>query len=370
MNDKILMAGPSITDHEINKINLMMKDGWDSYQYVEEFESRFANYHQRKYCLMTSCCTHAIHLGLLGLNLEKHDEIIVPECTWTGSVAPVTYLQCKPVFVDISLEDWCLDYQSVVNAITEKTKAIICVDLYGFLPNYSDLENLCKEKNITLIEDAAEALGSSKDNKKAGKFGYFSVHSFHRTKTITTGEGGALLTDDHNFYKRCKFLRDHGRSESIPYYIEEPTPKYMPSNFMGALACAQLDRIEELISIKRNIRDMYIEELSEMNIKMSIIKDNNKFQNGCWATTLVIHNDNFNKNKAINYFNNEGIPLRPFFNALTTMPAYKKYENKNIYNQNAHYLSNRGITLASHYSTNKNQIKLISQTLKNFLKNI
>ena len=139
------MAGPSITEHEINKVSQMMRDGWDSYQYVEEFEERFAKYNSRKYCLMTPCCTHAIHLALLSLNVNINDEIIVPECTWTGSVAPVTYLKATPVFSDISKENWCIDPDSIIQNITPKTKGVISVNLYGRMPNYEKINEICKK---------------------------------------------------------------------------------------------------------------------------------------------------------------------------------------------------------------------------------
>ena len=366
------MAGPSITEHEINKVSQMMKDGWDSYQYVEEFEERFAKYNARKYCLMTPCCTHAIHLALLGLDIKKDDEIIVPECTWTGSVAPVTYCNAKPVFADISKETWCLETSSILKNITSKTKGIICVNLYGKMADYEDILEICSKNNLFLIEDAAESLGSTYKGRISGSFGTFSVHSFHRTKTLTTGEGGALLTDDYKLYKRCKFLRDHGRSEKIPYFTLEATPKYMPSNLIGALACAQLDRINELISIKRNIRNSYISELKEISNYISIIEDNEKHTNGSWATTLVINLDKFISSNVIEYFNSKGLPLRPFFYPLTSMPGYKDYAKKggDFYNLNSKYLSLKGLTLPSHYNTTNDQIKIISQNLIQYIKNL
>lgn len=365
------MAGPSITQHELNKVSQMMQDGWDSYQYVEEFEERFAKYNSRKYCLMTPCCTHAIHLALLGLNIKENDEIIVPECTWTGSVAPITYLNAKPVFADISKENWCLEPSNILKNITSKTKGIICVNLYGRMPNYDEILDICSKKNLFLIEDAAESLGSTYKGIISGSFGTCSVHSFHRTKTLTTGEGGALLTDDYKLFERCKFLRDHGRSDKIPYFTLEATPKYMPSNLMGALACAQLDRVEELVNLKRNIRDLYIENFNEIKNEISIIKDDQNHTNGCWATTLIVNKDKFKTKEALDFFKSKDLPLRPFFYPLTSMPGYQKYSKKGqeFENKNAKYISSRGITLPSHYKITKEQIQIIASALTSFIKN-
>lgn len=253
---KKLLAGPWITDHEKSVVSEMMSNGWDNYHYVEKFEPKIAKWHNRKYALMTPCCTHAIHLLLLSLGIKEGDEVIVPECTWTGSVAPITYQNAIPIFADID-DNWCLSVETIKKKITKKTKAILVVDLYGNMPDMSEIQELADDNDIFLIEDSAEALGSKYYNVRAGKFGIGSVHSFHRTKTLTTGEGGLLLLDDEELYLRAKFLRDHGRSTENPYYVLEPAPKYMPSNLQAALALAQFDRIDELVNRKRDILNTY-----------------------------------------------------------------------------------------------------------------
>ena len=169
--DQIQMAGPWITDLERNTVAEMMLNGWNNYQYVEKFEKEFAEWHNRKYALMTPCCTHAIHLLLLALGIKQGDEVIVPECTWTATAAPITYQFATPVFADINYDDWCLNIESVEKNITKKTKAIIVVDLFGNMPRMEELTSLAQKHNLYLIEDAAEALGSKYKGIRAGKFG-------------------------------------------------------------------------------------------------------------------------------------------------------------------------------------------------------
>ena len=367
MDKSLKMCGPSITQHEINKINQMMIDGWESYQYVEEFEERFANWHGRKYCLMTPCCTHAIHLGLLAIGVNKSHEVIAPESTWTGSVAPIIYCDATPIFADVDIDSWCLENNTIESLITNKTKAIIAVDLYGSMPDYKKLEEICAKKNIVLIEDAAEALGSYQSGKAAGSFGLFSVHSFHRTKTITTGEGGALLTDDKDFYLQCKFLRDHGRSNTKAYFIEKAAPKYMPSNLIGALACAQLDRINDLLAIKKRIRDDYQHFLQINSIDCKINADSEVLINGSWATTIILKNE-IEYSELEKKLKSFGIPIRPFFYPLTCMPGYSKYKlSHNCETSNSSYLSKNGLTLPSHYDTSTEDIEKICSVLKSVL---
>ena len=369
MQKKIIkMAGPSITKHEKRVVSEMMENGWDNYDYVEQFESRFAQLHNRRYCLMTPCCTHAIHLMLLALGIGQDDEVIVPECTWTATAAPVTYLNAKPVFVDVDLDTWCIDPSSVEKKITNKTKAIICVDIYGNMPNMEDLLSISERTGIPILEDAAEALGSRYKGVPAGAFGVGSVHSFHRTKTITTGEGGALLLDDSAIYDRAKFLRDHGRSSEIPYYTLEATPKYMPSNMQGALGCAQLDRFDELVELKRSFFLKYKDKLNDIGDLQFNCESSSVF-NGAWATTVVFGaNHKITKKTAIAKLKSLGIPARPFFYPLSSLPAYAKFVEINDYsNPNSYDISDRGITLPSHYDLTEKQIDLICSGIRSIL---
>jgi len=367
--ERIKMAGPWITELEKRTVSDMMEYGWDNYDYVEKFEPAFAEWHNRKYCLMTPCCTHAIHLLLLALGIKKGDEIIVPECTWTATAAPITYLKAIPIFADIEESNWCLDPKSVESKITDKTKAIIAVDLYGNMPNMDELEILSQNYDIPLIEDAAEALGSVFKGVRAGKFGIGAVHSFHRTKTMTTGEGGALLLDDDKIYQRAKFLRDHGRSSKIPYYTLEPTPKYMPSNFQGSMAWAQFLRINDLIDRKKYFLNRYKKNLNDIeDIQFNMETD--EVSNGVWATTMVIGKSfGIDKIDAIDKLDKMNIPARPFFYPLSSLPAYSHYNSgSKIENPIAYDISNRGITLACHYELTDDQIDYISDGIRKILK--
>lgn len=196
-SENIEMAGPWVSEEDIAIVNDMLRNGWygkDAYHYVEAFEHDFARWHGRQYALMTPNCTTSIHLLLDGLDITDGDEVIVPECTWVASAAPVVYQRAKPVFADIDPVSWCICPQSVKKLITPKTKAVIAVDLYGNMPDMAALQKICDEAGIYLIEDAAEALGSSLNGVRAGKFGVGSVFSFHRTKTITTGRADAFCS--------------------------------------------------------------------------------------------------------------------------------------------------------------------------------
>ncbi len=366
---KILAAGPSITKKEIEIVNDMMINGWDNYEYVEKFEKIFSKYHNRKYGLMTPSCTMAIHLLLKSLNIKKSDEIIVPVTTWTASIAPIISVGAKPVFVDIDKESWCIDCEKIEKKINKKTKAILFVDLYGNFPNIKKLKYLAKKYKLFLIEDAAEALGSTYKGKLAGKFGIGSVHSFHRTKTITSGEGGFLLLDNYKVFKRAKFLRDLGRSDKDPYIANEISLKYMPSNFQASLVYGQFTRIQELLKIKKNIFNTYYNQLKKNKIKFNTNFSNKIIRNGYWATSIVYDSKyKIKSTRVVSLLNKMKIPARKFFSPLTTQRGYKAYAKKREKFPVAISSYNQGLTLPCHYNLDKNQITYICGQLSRILK--
>ena len=292
--------------------------------------------------------------------------MILPECTWIATGAGITYLKANPVFCDIDSENWCLDPHSVEKRITPRTKAIIAVDLFGNMPHYDKLIELCAHHQIHLIEDSAESVGSAYKGTKAGKFGVGSVFSFHRTKTLTTGEGGMLLLDDEQLYERCMFLRDHGRrADCGMYYNYEVTYKYMPFNVQAALGYAQFQRIEELVGRKRDQLNMYRERLSGIE-DIYLNPEPEGGVNGAWITAVIFGKSHkIEKLEVINKLAEMDIPARPFFYPLSSLPAYPEAQAKyEPLNPVAYDISARGINLPGSAILTENQIDWICEGIK------
>ena len=379
MSRIIDMAGPDITQHEIDVVIDAMKTGWHEkpYYYVEKFQTEFAKYHNRKFAIMTPNCTTAIHLLLSCLGIGDGDEVIAPECTWVASVAPLSYLKAKPVFCDIDKENWCSDPVSIEENITDKTKAIIVVDLFGNMPHMDKIVKISKKYDIPLIEDAAEALGSKYKGIRAGKFGIGSVFSFHRTKTLTTGEGGMLLLDDEELYKKCMIWRDHGRDGALPSHMRNPntkmyfneyvTYKYMPFNLQAAVGYAQFQRIDELVGRKRYQLEFYKNELSDIeNLKFN--EESDIVYNGAWITSMIIGKSyNIDKETFISKMSKIDIPIRPFFYPLSMLPPFNIKENE-YKNPNSYDLSNRGVNLPGSARLNDDDLKFICDGIRKVLK--
>ena len=270
MMAKIPIAGPSITQKEIDYVSEAVKTAWydNANVFHERFERAFAAHCGRKYAISLPSCTSGLHLALLALGIGEGDEVIVPDCTWIASVAPVHYVGATPVFADIDPDSWCLSSEAFESAISPRTKAAIVVDLYGAMPDWDRISEIAARHGIVLIEDAAEAAGSLWRERPAGSFGTMSAFSFHGSKTLTTGEGGMLVLDDDHLRTRVLQLRDHGRVPGdTMFFNEEVGWKYKMSSMQAALGLAQLERLDELVGKKRQIFSWYRQALADWNLR-------------------------------------------------------------------------------------------------------
>lgn len=369
MNEKIVIAKPSITDLEIGYVEDAIRNGWGDkcYDYIQKLEKTFANYIGVKYSLATSSCTGAIHIALAAINIKDGDEVIVPEITWIATAAPITYLGAKPVFVEVLADTWCIDPAKIEAAITVKTKAIIAVQVYGNLAEMDEIKKIASKHNLFLIEDAAEALGSEYKGRRTGSLGDIGVFSFHGTKTITTGEGGMLVTDNKTLFAKVKSLADHGRvpEEEKLFYPHQVGYKYKISNLQAALGYAQISRIEELVEKKRQIFEWYVTELKD--IKANFNYEQQYARNSYWMPTILIDNMSEEKrNNLIKNLKNKGIDTRPFFYPLSLLPMFdSKPENKVAYS-----IYKNGINLPSFFEITRAQVRKVSGTLMNEIKNL
>jgi perosamine synthetase len=373
IRNPIPVAGPSITQLEIDYVADAAANAWygDAFKYHRAFESTFANYVGRTHALSLPGCTAGIHLSLMALEIQAGDEVIVPDATWVASAVPITYVGATPVFVDIRPDTWCLSIEAVEQAITPRTKAIIAVDLYGNMVDYAQLEALCESHGIALIEDAAEAIGSSINGKRAGAFGATSVFSFHGTKTLTTGEGGMVLTDDDALFERLQILGDHGRTPGDrSYFHGELAWKYKMSNVQAALGLAQTERVEELVAIKRQAMRWYAERLGHRDdISLNIEPDGTR--NMCWMNTVIVDKAlGLDKHALMKQLGDCGVTTRPFFYPLSSLPAFAGHPaavDGERRNPVAYDVSSRGINLPSALNLTEAEIDYVCTSLSGIL---
>lgn len=325
---KIPVSGPWITEREVRYVADAAATAWfdNANVFHNRFEKAFAEYLCAKHAVTLPSCTSALHLSLATMRAGPGDEVIVPESTWIASSAPITYVGATPVFVDVDRDTWCMDVESMKRAITPRTKAVIVVDLYGSMPDMDGLREALHPHGIPLIEDSAEAIGSRYRGKLAGSFGDVGTFSFHGSKTMTTGEGGMLVTDNSALFDRVMRLRDHGRKPGDRmFFNEEVGFKYKMSSMQAALGLAQLERIDELIVRKREIFSWYRDNLAGVN-GLRLNHDSETMYNSFWMNTVILSPDYGLKTVGVMArLEEQGIDSRPFFHPLSSLPAYQAY---------------------------------------------
>ena len=373
MSDRIPIAGPSITQREIDYATDAATHGWYARagEYPQRFEEAFANYIGVKHAVSLPSCTSGLHLALAALGIGPGDEVIVPDLTWIASAAPISYVGATPVFADIDENTWCLCAASVRACITENTKAILPVDLYGGVPEYPALRAIADEHHLKIIEDAAEAIGSEFDGRKAGALGDLAAFSFHGSKTFTTGEGGMLVTDDDELHSRVMQLRDHGREPGdVHFKNTEVAFKYKMPPVAAAIGLAQVERAEELVARKRDIFEWYREALTGMEgISMNYEPANTK--NTFWMVTAVLDPMlEWPKEKLMAALDVEGIDSRPMFHPLSSLPAYDGQAQAAVArkrNAVSYRLSPWGINLPSAMNLTRDQVQCVAETMGHIL---
>jgi perosamine synthetase len=372
MARRIPVAGPWITEKELSYVAEAAANGWygSANLYQERFEKAFAEFLGLRFACSLPSCTSAIHLSLLSLGVGPGDEVIVPDITWIASSAPVDYVGATPVFADIDGQSWCLSPRSVEELITPRTRAVIAVDLYGNMPEMDGLTALARERGLALIEDAAEAVGAEYRGRPAGSFGEAGVFSFHGSKTLTTGEGGMLVTDREDLYRRSLFLRNHAASGEKMFWNTEIGFKYRMTSLQAALGLAQLERLEELMSKKRCIFDWYRRELAPVQ-GITLNQEAPQTRSSYWMVTAILDpRYGMEKDALIAAMGERAIDCRPFFRPLSSLPAYQGREEAlraRERNRTAYAISPYGINLPSALSLTEEEVSRVSQTLKSIL---
>lgn len=358
MSERIHYTLPSITELEIRYVEDAIRHGWGErcYDYIKRFEADFAEHLGVPYAIATSSCTGALHMGLAALGVGVGDEVILGDINWIASAAPITYLGATPVFVDVLPDSWCLDPARVEAAITPATKAIVAVHLYGNLCDMEALLAIGERHGIPVIEDAAEAIGSSLHGRRAGSMGAFGAFSFHGTKTVTTGEGGLFVTQDRALFERVLTLSNHGRAagQTKQFWPDLLGFKYKMSNLQAAVGCAQVERIDELIAAKRRVFEAYRERLAGLPLQMNPQGDGQV--NGFWMPTIVVDEGvNFDREALLAAFKVDNIDGRVFFWPLSQLPMFEPRPQNRV----AYGLPARAVNLPSYHDLGDAQIERV-----------
>lgn len=363
----IPVAAPDLTGNELKYLTECVKTGWISSngKFVPLFEKEFAKFSGKKFGISTSNGTTALHLALLSTGIGKGDEVIVPALTFVATANAVLYTGAKPIFADSEISSWCLDPKEVEKKITKKTKAIIPVHLYGHPADMLEIMKIAKRYKLKIIEDAAEAHGAKIKEKPVGSFGDINCFSFFGNKTMTTGEGGMIVTDDENYVKTIKLLRDGGRDRSLNFYYHSVLGyNYAMTNMQAAVGVAQLERVDKFISRKREIARLYKEAFKNFPY-LDVSPEINGFTSNYWMFSIILKPyAKLTRDELTKTLRSEGIETRPFFHLMNRMPYMHTDERFPV----AEYLANNGINLPSGISLTKDDILRVAELIKSVLK--
>ena len=374
MKEKIWLSPPHMSGYEKNYIDLAFKENWIAPvgPNVEGFENDLEKYLKEKVYVSThSSGTASIHLALNLIGVSQGDEVLVQSFTFVGSVNPVIYLGAKPIFIDSEKETWNLCPEILENAINDriklgkKPKAIIAVHLYGNPYKVYEINNISKKYEIPIIEDSAEALGSSYNGQLCGTFGDFGILSFNGNKIITTSGGGALISKSKKIKNEAIFLSTQARDPAEHYQHSKVGYNYRLSNISAGIGRGQLKVINERIYQRSKIKNEYksfFEKVSGVQVFSSNLK--NIISNN-WLTTIIL-NKKFKKQDIINKLNNENIECRSLWKPMHLQPIYSnciKYESGI-----SEALFDRGICLPSGSNLSKSQKERIFNVLKTIFK--
>ena len=355
---------PSLLGNEKKYVNECLDSTWISSKgrFIQEFEGKFADYLGVKHATTTSNGTVALHLALLALGIKPGDEVIVPTFTYVASVNTIAYIGAIPVFADSKADTWQLDPEDVLKKITPKTKAIMPVHLYGQPCDMKAICQIAQKHKLLIVEDCAEAFGSKVDNKYVGSFGDAAAFSFFGNKTITTGEGGMVITNDRAVYERAANLKSQGLAGGREYWHDVIGYNFRMTNIAAAIGLAQLERAGQLISQKRAIAGWYREFLAHAKVECPIEQESNV--NTYWMYTILVES-NARRDQLRKYLAEAGIETRPTFYCAHTMPMYASTAAHCPVAEN---ISVRGMNLPSYPELTRDDIKSISHHIIEGLK--
>lgn len=366
---------PSINREELKQLKRVIKSTFlTESKLTLEFEKLMAEYTGSTFAVTFCNGTAAIYAGLVAMGIGTGDEVIVPDLTFVATANAVILTGAKPVFCDVNSQDFCIDTDHLIELINDKTKAVIPVYLYGQVPDMTKLLKICDQAGIKILEDAAQGVGVRTEvgkngitkNYHAGTIGEIGILSFYGNKTITTGEGGVLLTNNKMIAEKVYRLKNHGRSQKGVFIHEEIGFNFSFTEMQAAIGLAQLKKLRKIQKKKLLIHNLYIKYLKGLE-RVKIDEIFNQVDPVYWVSSIQLSEPE----KLEAYLLKEGIGSRRFFYPLHLQPCYQN-TNKVIIPKRSNWVSSEiyenSLGLPSSVGLDKKDIKRISKKIIDYLK--
>jgi len=372
MNSKIWLSSPHMGGEEFNFVKEAFDTNWIAPlgPHVDGFEYDLEAFTGAKHAAALSSGTAALHLALVMLDIQPGDEVICQSFTFSASANPIAYLGATPVFVDSEPETWNMSPELLERAIKDriakgkKPKAIVPVHLYGMPYQTEQITEIAARYEIPVIEDAAEALGSTVDGKAAGTFGVMGVLSFNGNKIITTSGGGALISNDKKYIKQARFLATQARDAAPHYQHSQIGYNYRMSNVCAGIGRGQMQVLDQRVKQRRSVYDFYVENLSDIS-SISFLPEPDGYFSNRWLTTILVQPTN---NKGVTRetlrlsLEKDNIESRPLWKPMHLQPVFQGYPS--YINNVSEQLFNNGLCLPSGSNLKQEDLKRVIDNIK------
>lgn len=359
---------PLFSGNEKQYLDECIETGWVSSEgkFVTEFENKLANRVNRQHAIAVSNGSAALDIAIAALNIGPGDEVIVPTFTIISCVASIVRAGAKPVLVDCDEQTWNMDIEQLESAITNHTRAIMMVHIYGLPVDVDKVLTLADKHGLYVIEDAAEMLGQSYKNQPCGSFGDISTFSFYPNKLVTTGEGGMVLTNDAFLAERCRSLMNLCFQNNQRFVHEELGWNFRMSNLQAAVGLAQLENLDEAVSKKREIGSFYQELLANITRLKLPIHKTKYADNIYWVFGIVLDHSktNLSAKQLMSQLAEKKIGTRPFFWPMHKQPVFNKQRMFiNDTHPVAEYISTQGLYIPGGLAITRQQQEIVANVL-------
>ena len=331
-------------------------------EFVTGFEEAFAAITGARRAVSVSSGTAALHLSLHALGICAGDEVIVPTFTFVATVNAVIQTGAKPIFADCDPDSWVIGPDNIEPCITGQTRAIVVAHLYGAVCDVAAIQRMADRHGLLLIEDCAQAIGSTSQDRHVGRRGRVGTFSFYGNKTITAGEGGMIVTDDDDLAVRLRSLRNHAPSEDRRYWHTEPGFNYKMTNLSAAIGLAQIERLDATVARKRQIAKAYRNGLG--GLPLTFQKCNPAAESAEWLFSLLLPS-NIDRGEILNAMLDDGVEARPVFCCVHEMPPHSGGQR----HPNAKRISQSGISLPSYPSLSDTDVERVMDALSHAMRN-
>ncbi|WP_418513062.1 DegT/DnrJ/EryC1/StrS family aminotransferase [Corallibacter sp.] len=371
LNSKIWLSAPHMSGHEQEFINEAFDTNWIAPlgPNVNGFEKDIENYlNENVHAAALSSGTAAIHLALKLLNINQGDIVLCQTKTFVASVNPVIYLGATPIFIDSEKDTWNMCPEMLEKAINDcikngkKPKAIVAINLYGMPYKVENIQNISIKYNIPVVEDSAEALGSSYFNKKCGTFGDLSIISFNGNKIITTSGGGALITKNKTTKDKAIYLATQAKDDGIEYSHTAIGHNYRMSNIIAGIGRGQMKVIDERIKARRYNFEYYQKHLGDIK-EITFLQEPEGFFSNRWLTCVVFKTSSI-RNNIMSLLNQDNIEARPSWKPMHLQPVFKSHPK--YLNGVSEDLYNKGLCLPSGSNLTKNELNRVIKIIADY----